>query len=130
MWHTNRATVCQSFSTFFRYIKTQQLASVVQSDVASEWWSGGRGFDPLWVLNILSWQFIMNYFLQSFSPFRWFKKGSCQFLAKECAQYWLTIRGLNLHRKKCGYVNWPCSIWPQWVDWVVKPQHKQNWLTA
>ena len=21
---------------------------------------------------------------------RWFKKGSCQFLAKECAQYWLT----------------------------------------
>ena len=26
----------------------------------------------------------------SFSPFRWFKKGSCQFLAKDCAQYWLT----------------------------------------
>ena len=22
--------------------------------------------------------------------FLWFKKGSCQFLAKECAQYWLT----------------------------------------
>ena len=21
---------------------------------------------------------------------RWFKKGSCQFLVKECAQYWLT----------------------------------------
>ena len=33
---------------------------------------------------------IMKYFLRSFSPFRWFKKGSCQFLAKECAQYWLT----------------------------------------
>ena len=31
-----------------------------------------------------------DYFLRSFSPFRWFKKGSCQFLAKECAQYWLT----------------------------------------
>ena len=29
-------------------------------------------------------------FLWSFSLFRWFKKGSCQFLAKECAQYWLT----------------------------------------
>ena len=29
-------------------------------------------------------------FLRSFSPFRWFKKGSCQFLAKEFAQYWLT----------------------------------------
>ena len=42
------------------------------------------------VSNILSWRLIMKYFLQSFSPFRWFKKGSCQFLAKECAQYWLT----------------------------------------
>ena len=40
--------------------------------------------------NILSWRLIMKYFLRSFSPFRWFKKGSCQFLAKECVQYWLT----------------------------------------
>ena len=40
--------------------------------------------------NILSWRLIIKYFLWSFSPFRWFKKGSCQFLAKECAQYWLT----------------------------------------
>ena len=39
---------------------------------------------------ILSWILIMKYFQRSFSPFRWFKKGSCQFLAKECAQYWLT----------------------------------------
>ena len=31
-----------------------------------------------------------SYFLLSFSPVRWFKKGRCQFLAKECAQYWLT----------------------------------------
>ena len=37
-----------------------------------------------------AWRLIMKYFLRSFSPFRWFKKGSCQFLAKECAQYWLT----------------------------------------
>ena len=35
--------------------------------------------------NILSWRLIMKYFLRSFSPFRWFKKGSSQFLAKECA---------------------------------------------
>ena len=36
---------------------------------------------------------IMKYFLQSFSPFCWFKKGSCQFLAKQCAlyEYWLTL---------------------------------------
>ena len=48
------------------------------------------GSTPTEVGNILSWRLIMKYFLRSFSPFRWFKKGSCQFLAKECAQYWLT----------------------------------------
>ena len=31
---------------------------------------------------------VKTVFLRSFSPFSWFKKGSCQFLAKECAQYW------------------------------------------
>ena len=45
---------------------------------------------PAEVGNILLWRLIMKYFLRSFSPFGWFKKGSCQFLAKECAQYWLT----------------------------------------
>ena len=48
------------------------------------------GSTPAEVGNILSWRLIMKYFLRSFSPFRWFKKGSCQFLAKECARYWLT----------------------------------------
>ena len=47
------------------------------------------GSIPAEVGNILSWRLIMKYFLRSFSPFCWFKKGSCQFLAKECAQYWL-----------------------------------------
>ena len=48
------------------------------------------GSNPTEIGNILSWRLIMKYFLRSFSPFCWFKKGSCQFLAKECAQYWLT----------------------------------------
>ena len=48
------------------------------------------GSTPAEVGNILLWRLIMKYFLRSFSPFRWYKKGSCQFLAKECAQYWLT----------------------------------------
>ena len=26
----------------------------------------------------------------------------------------------------CGWVNWPRSTWPYWVDWAVKPQHKQT----
>ena len=33
-----------------------------------------------------SWRLIMKYFLRSFSPVCWFKKGNCQCLAKECAQ--------------------------------------------
>ena len=48
------------------------------------------GSTPTEVGNILSWRLIMKYFLRSFSAFLWFKKGSFQFLAKECAQYWLT----------------------------------------
>ena len=35
--------------------------------------------------NILLLRLIMKSFLRSLSPFRWFKKGSCQLLAKECA---------------------------------------------
>ena len=34
---------------------------------------------------------IMKYFRRPFPPFRSFKKGSYQFLAKECARYWLTV---------------------------------------
>ena len=56
----------------------------------SDWWSGGCGFDPHRVCNIFSWRFDHEIFSQSFSPFHWFKKGSCQFPAKECAQYWFT----------------------------------------
>ena len=48
------------------------------------------GSAPAEVGNILAWRLSMKYFLRSFSPFRLFKKGICQFLAKECAQYWLT----------------------------------------
>ena len=33
---------------------------------------------------------LMKYFLWSYCPFHWFKKASCQFLGKECAQCWLT----------------------------------------
>ena len=44
------------------------------------------GSTPAEVGNILSWRLIVKYCLRSFSPFRWFKKGNYQFLAKECAQ--------------------------------------------
>ena len=51
----------------------------------SGWWSGGWRFEPSWVDNILSWRLIMKYLLWAFSPFRWFKKDSCHFLAEDCA---------------------------------------------
>ena len=70
--------------------KMDTPASVAQLDAPSDWRPGGRGFNPHRGRNILSWRLIMKYFLRSFSPFRWFKKGSCLFLEKECAQYWLT----------------------------------------
>ena len=54
------------------------------------------GSIPAEVGNILSWRLIMKYFLRSFSPFRWFKKGSCQFLAKDC-----TVLVNRLEDKAC-----------------------------
>ena len=67
----------------------------------SDWWSGGCRFDPRWDGKILSWRLIMKYFLRSFSPFRWFKKGSCQLLAKEC-----TILVNRLENQAC-----PVKVW-------------------
>ena len=64
--------------------------SVAQLDARPTGDQEVAGSTPAEVGNILSWRLIVKYFLGSFSPFRWFKKGSCQFLAKECAQYWLT----------------------------------------
>ena len=57
----------------------------------SDWWvSTGdlevAGWIPISSGNIFPWSLIMKYFLQSIYPFWWFKKGSCQFLVKECAQ--------------------------------------------
>ena len=65
-------------------------ASVAQLDVRPTGDQEVAGSTPAKVGNILLRRLIMKYFLRPFSPFRWFKKGSSQFLAKECAQYWLT----------------------------------------
>ena len=52
--------------------------------------------------NIFSWRLIMTYFLRSFSHFRYFKKGSCQFLTKECAQVLVN----HLENEV-----WPGNVW-------------------
>ena len=66
------------------------ISPVAQLDVRLTGDQEVAGSTPAEIGNILSWKLIMKYFLRSFSPVCWFKKGSCQFLAKECAQYWLT----------------------------------------
>ena len=75
---------------FLKWWWKKKPASVAHLDAGPTGDQEVAGSTPAEVGNILSWRLIMKYFLRSFSPFRWFKKGSCQFLAKECAQYWLT----------------------------------------
>ena len=50
-------------------------------------------------MNILSWRLSMKYFLRSFSSFCCFKKGCCQFLAKDVHNTVKSLRGLSLPSK-------------------------------
>ena len=73
-------------------------ALVAQLDAPSDWRPGGRGFNPrrgrqhsfveidheIFSAVILSLPLIQEGQL-SVSPFRWFKKGSCQFLSNYCS---------------------------------------------
>ena len=72
------------------YVPAGVPASVAQLDVHPTGDQEVAGFGPRQVSNILLWRLIMKYFLWSLSPFCWSKKGSCQFLVEEYAQYWLT----------------------------------------
>ena len=65
-------------------------ASVAQLDARPTGDQEVAGSTPAGSATFFRGDLIMKYFLWSFSSFRWFKKGSCQFLVKECAQYWLT----------------------------------------
>ena len=62
------------------------------------------------------WSFI---FLQPLSPFRWFKKGSRHFLAKECAQ----VLG---NQETCGLIIWPARSDLNGVHRAFKPQNQPN----
>ena len=65
------------------------LASVAQLDARPSGDQEVVGSIPARAATFFHEDLIMKYFLRSFSPFCWFKKGICQFLAKECAQYCL-----------------------------------------
>ena len=67
----------------------------------------------------------MKIFLRPFSLFRWFKKSSCQLLAKECA---LSTGKLprRLAQEQCGLVNWPRPKWPKMCRRAVKQKSNQT----
>ena len=75
-------------SKFFKQLLPNRMASLAQLDACPTEDQEVAGSTPAEVGNILLWRLLMKYFLRSFSPSHWFKKGSCQFLVKECAQYW------------------------------------------
>ena len=61
--------------------------SVAQLDARPTGYQKVVGLTPAGSATFFRGDLIMKYFLGSFSPLHRFKKGSCQFLAKECAQY-------------------------------------------
>ena len=75
---------CDNYQFLSCYLCHCRPGSVAQSDARS---TGDQEVvnSRLRSGNILLLRLIMKSFLRSFSPFRWFKKGSCQLLAKECA---------------------------------------------
>ena len=83
--HTHTHAQIHTYIYSVKHIEMSGPASVAQLDASSDWRPEVAGSTPAEVGNILSWRLIMKYFLRSFSPFRCFKKGSFQFLAKECA---------------------------------------------
>ena len=58
---------------------------------ASDWRPGGRGLDLHQGRQHSYMKIDHEIFSTVILSLHWFKEGSCQFLEKECAQYWLTI---------------------------------------
>ena len=69
--------------------------------------------------NILSWRLVMKSFLRPFSPYRWFKYGSCQLVLVNCFG--------SLPRNSVVRLTYRLDMTIV-VDWDVKPQIKQTSL--
>ena len=90
--HIPVCKILSSNHTLFKYYShSNQLPTCIHCagllHCMSDWWSRGQRFAPN---QVHQYSFMgidhETFFLLSFSPFCWFKKGSCQFLAKEYAQ--------------------------------------------
>ena len=66
------------------------MALVAQLDMHLTGYQEVAGWTAAGLATLFHVDLIMKYFLRSFCIFCRFKKGSCQFLTKECEQYWLT----------------------------------------
>ena len=79
----------QDLLRLWTVLELMSLMAAVSRDCSvrwgSYWWLGSRGFESCQVQQHSVVE-IIKCFLQSFSPFSRFKKGSCQLLAKECTQ--------------------------------------------
>ena len=65
--------------------RVQVPTSVAQMDARPTSDQEVAGSTPAGSATFFRGDLIVKYFLRSFSPFRYFKKCSCHFLAKECA---------------------------------------------
>ena len=79
-------SMCNAFESFVlsATVFHRSISSVAQLDACP---TGHQEVVGSWLRSgtILSLRLIMKSFLRSFSPFHWFKKESCQLLAKKCA---------------------------------------------
>ena len=68
--NTVMALLSGAYNSYSQLMRLQFCTDQIQESVtvqsASNWWSGGCGFDPCRVGNLLSWRLIMKYFLRSF----------------------------------------------------------------
>ena len=78
------------FLFLHRIIYCEYLEGVAQLDARLTGDQKVEGLTPAGSATCFCGDLIVKYFLQSFSPFCWFKKGSCQFVVKECGLYWFT----------------------------------------
>ena len=91
-WLNRMEARAKNRKTFKRHLLHSQPTSVAQLDARL---TGDQvvGSTPTGSGTFFQEDLIMKYFLWSFSPFRWFKKGSCQF--SEERMYTLLVKRLE-----------------------------------
>ena len=90
---------------------------------SSDWWSGGCGFDPSPVGNILSWRSITKYFIGSFSLLLIQERQLSVSGEKMCTVLVTWPKNLSLSEKKNKTWSYPELGWkpyigdPVWLKW-------------